>query len=180
MLTGLDNRPWYNFILGTFLMDTWCIIHLRLICTMVQSLWFKISFQNFSISTTGYEEPGYRLHFVCTSNFLYLAVYNHGFGQKITKNLKRFKVLVIWFRWNLLDTHDSLLIAINHDGHLFSENISNQLVRNSIRSVSEKNLFRGNLSRVFLILEILNSYTSEVSYLMLTIDSTIKIFISWS
>ena len=103
---------------------------------MVQSLWFKISFQNFSISTTGYEEPGYRLHFVCTSNFLYLVLF-------ITMVL-------------VLDTHDSLLIAINHDGHLFSENISNQLVCNSIRSVSEKNVFRGNLSRVFLILEILN------------------------
>ena len=80
--------------------------------------------QNFSNFTTGYEEPGYRLHFVCTSNFLYLAVYNHSFGTKKTENLKRFKVLVIWFRWNLLDTHDSLLIAINHDGHLFSENFS--------------------------------------------------------
>jgi len=127
---------------------------------LVQSLWFKISFQNFSISTTGYEEPGYRLHFVCTSNFLYLV-------QFITMVL-------------VLDTHDSLLIAINHDGHLFSEYISNQLVPNSMRSVSKKYIFRGNLSRVFLILEILNSYTSEVSYLMLTIDSTIKIFISWS
>ena len=115
---------------------------------MVQSLWFKISFQNFSISTTGYEEPGYRLHFVCTSNFLYLV-------QFITMVL-------------VLDTHDSLLIAINHDGHLFSENISNQLVRNSIRSVSEKNVFRGNLSRVFRILEILKSILFHGSILNLS------------
>ena len=71
--------------------------------------------------------------------------------------------------WNVLDTDDSLLIAINHDEHLFSENISNQLVRNSIRSISEKYISRGNLSRIFPILEILKKNLFHRSILSLGI-----------